>query len=194
MAFHRISVKFFLSDPSAVDLDALIGVFHTWIQQSKVEALLIDVADYRHIFQGPGVVLVGHEIDYAMDMKDGRPGLRVVHKQAISTNGPDWLKSALRTAFIGCQALEREESLKRKLSFRTDEFELCLLDHLRATDIQSTMAEYEEPITSFLGRLFSPSVRLEPNGEDPRSPVSFRINAPDAPGLDVLLDRLAVQE
>jgi len=72
---HRISVKYFVTDPTVVNLDEIVPVFHRWIQNQSVEGFLIDVADYKHVCQGPGVVLIGHEADYALDMTGGRPGL-----------------------------------------------------------------------------------------------------------------------
>ena len=72
---QRIKVKYFVQEPAAVDLPAFIPVFHHWIQEHRVEGLLIDVADYKHMQNGPGIVLIGHEADYALDLAGGRPGL-----------------------------------------------------------------------------------------------------------------------
>ena len=84
MNLHRISVKYFVAEPECVDLDAMIPVFHEWIQRSRVPGMLVDVADYRHITGGPGVVLVGHDVDYALDTTDGRPGLVHTRKRSIT--------------------------------------------------------------------------------------------------------------
>ena len=63
----RISVKLFTTDPEAeVDLHKYIRVFHEFIKEKKVEGLLIDVADYSHVPEGPGIVLIGHDVDYSL--------------------------------------------------------------------------------------------------------------------------------
>jgi len=52
-----VNVKLLAKDPEDVDLEPLIPVFHNWIQGQVFEELLLDVADYRHVHEGPGVVL-----------------------------------------------------------------------------------------------------------------------------------------
>ena len=61
MNVQHVNVKIFAEDP-AIELDGAIPVFHRWIQRNVCEELLIDVADYRHVPAGPGVLLVGHDI------------------------------------------------------------------------------------------------------------------------------------
>ncbi|MCE5288363.1 MAG: hypothetical protein LLG14_03885 [Nocardiaceae bacterium] len=46
------------------DLSNAAGVFHRFIQRSLVEGFILDVADYRHVPDGPGVMLVGQDLDY----------------------------------------------------------------------------------------------------------------------------------
>ena len=75
MNLERVGVKFFCDAGEAVELSELIPVFHRWIQTNALGRLLIDVADYSHMTEGPGVILVGHEGIYAMDETGGRRGL-----------------------------------------------------------------------------------------------------------------------
>jgi len=72
---HRIKIKYFVQEPENVDLPAFVPLFHRWIQNQSGDDLLIDVADYKHVPNGPGVLLMGHQADYALDMSQGRPGL-----------------------------------------------------------------------------------------------------------------------
>ncbi|MBY0396577.1 MAG: hypothetical protein K2X91_08940, partial [Thermoleophilia bacterium] len=77
----RIGVKLYAEDPAAVRPDRFIPVFHGWIQRGAVPGLLIDVADYAHVPQGPGVMLIGHEADHAIDLGEGRPGVLYQRKR-----------------------------------------------------------------------------------------------------------------
>ena len=61
----RVSVSFAATEPPG-SLDPAIPVFHRLIQRGLVEGLVIDVADYRHVPDGPGVLLVGHDVDYGV--------------------------------------------------------------------------------------------------------------------------------
>ena len=64
MNVQHVNVKFFVDGELNVDWERFIEVFHVWIAEQSTDELLIDVADYRHVPMGPGVILVGHEEDY----------------------------------------------------------------------------------------------------------------------------------
>ena len=67
-----------------IELEKLVPVFHEWIRAKKIpNELLIDVADYAHVPQGPGVVLIGHQSDYYLDVADDRPGLLYSRKRGF---------------------------------------------------------------------------------------------------------------
>src|SRR5205807_2486817 len=78
---QHINVKLLLEGGD--DLDPVIPIFHSWIQNQPFGELLIDVADYRHVHHGPGIVLIGHEADYSLDQTDGRLGLRYNRKAPL---------------------------------------------------------------------------------------------------------------
>ena len=189
---QRICVKFFVDDPKAVDLDAIIPVFHQWIQQSKVPGMLIDVADYRHILNGPGVLLIGHEADYALSMRAGRPGLLYTRKRSIPQEMPSRLAGAFHSALLACRTLEQDKSFPKKLRFRTDEAELILANRLHAANDASTFASIEGDLTRFLNDLYDgTTVRIERATGDDRQCLTLRIKADDGPDLSTLINRLA---
>ena len=62
MDLQRIGIKIFADKPAPVPVREFIPVFHSWIQKQAVENhLLIDVHDYSHMHQGPGILLVAQE-------------------------------------------------------------------------------------------------------------------------------------
>ena len=79
---QHIRVKIFAREPVSVDLGDAIPVFHRWIQDRVCPEMLIDVADYRHVPAGPGVLLIGHEANYSLDLAKNRLGLLYSRKQA----------------------------------------------------------------------------------------------------------------
>ena len=59
------------------------AVFHKWIQGQVFENhLLIDIADYKHVYQGPSIMLVGYEADFIIDLAGGRAGFLYVRKRS----------------------------------------------------------------------------------------------------------------
>jgi hypothetical protein len=180
---HRLSVKFFVTDPGSVEPSAFTPLFHRWIQTSAVEGLLIDVADYAHVPSGPGVVLVGHEVDYAMDLAGGRPGLLLVRKRIAPGSAAlrDLLAGALRSAAVAASVMRADPALAGKLSFRADEAEVTILDRLRfpntAAAFETVRGELAAALTG-LGVDRSPSIdRGDP---DPRRALGLRVHGPGA--------------
>jgi len=194
MDFGRVSVKYFLEEPEALDSDRLVPTFHDWIRESKVDGLLIDVSDYRHVPEGPGVMLVGHGCDYRIDPGGRRPGLCYVDKQRLNGTPVDpigRLRTLFRSALVGCRTLEREPSLAGT-RFWSSEMTLRFLDRLRVPDVDSARKKAAGPLEAFLSRLYLPApVRLDWEGEDHRRPPTVRLTAPGAPDLDTLIERLA---
>ena len=127
---NRITVKFFLApDPHAsVDLGPFIPLFHRLIQQQRVEGLLIDVADYAHVPEGPGVILIGHDVDYGIDQTGGKAGLLVTAKRNESEELPALLRTTLRRALVAIQAIEAEN--ESDVVFESRGLELRILDRL----------------------------------------------------------------
>ena len=117
MELQHVNVKLLVKNPEEVDLEPLIPVFHSWIQGQVFEELLLDVADYRHVPAGPGVVLIGHQGNYSVDNTDNRLGVRYNRKAALDGNNQDRLKQAARAALTACQRLEAEPGLGGKLRF-----------------------------------------------------------------------------
>ena len=58
---QRICVKLYAPEPGIGDQD-FVPIFHDWIRdQSLANLVLFDVADYAHVPESPGIVLVTHE-------------------------------------------------------------------------------------------------------------------------------------
>ena len=56
---QRINIKFFLAADAELSPAEAFRVFNTWIPTTPDE-VLIDVADYSHVPEGPVTLLVGH--------------------------------------------------------------------------------------------------------------------------------------
>ena len=150
MNLQHINVKIYVEDDSAVDLSRFIDVFHSWIKQQLLDELLIDVADYRHVPAGPGVILIGHEADYAMDNKGGRLGLLYNRKAPLDGSNADRFGQALSSAAKACQMLENEFKDNGVLTFSRQEFQLFVNDRAIAPNTAETLQNCQDEIASFL--------------------------------------------
>src|ERR1022692_3108596 len=124
MQLQHVNVKLLVQNPEKIDLEPLIPIFHEWIQDQIPGELLLDIADYRHVPSGPGVVLIGHEGDYSVDNTDNRLGVRYNRKAPLDGSNEDRMMQAVRAAFTACGRLEAEPSLGGKFRFGGQEIEI----------------------------------------------------------------------
>jgi hypothetical protein len=188
----RIAVKFFVApDPAAApDLHPFIGIFHRFIQRKALPGLLIDVADYAHVPEGPGVVLIGHDVDYGIDLAGGRAGLLTTRKRLDGTPLAEALRDALRRALAAVSAVEAEA--EAKLRFATSAFAFDVLDRLAAPNRKDAFDAAAQAVAPLLGELYGAGgFRVEhASAGDPRRSLGLRVSAPGAPPADVLAARL----
>src|ERR1700686_3895591 len=165
---QHVNVKLLVRNPVEVDLEPLIPVFHDWIRDQVGEGLLLDIADYRHVDAGPGVVLIGHEGNYSVDSTDNRLGVRYNRKGALDGSNQDRLKQAARAALTACQRLETESRLGGKLRFDGQEIEIFINDRLLAPSSNATRQAFETDFENFLKQLFQGKNFSTAYGSDPR--------------------------
>jgi hypothetical protein len=154
MEMQHVNVKLMLANPEAIDLEPLIPIFHSWIQEQAPGELLLDVADYRHVHSGPGVVLIGHVGDYSVDNGQSRLGVRYNRKAELDGDNESRLAQAVVAALTACRRLESDARLDGKLRFGGRELELFVNDRLLAPNRESTREAAEPELRGFLGRLF----------------------------------------
>jgi len=149
---QHVNVKLLLRDPASVDLHAVVPVFHSWIQEQAGEELLLDVASYAHVKDGPGILLIGHEADYSLDLTDGRLGLRYNHKVLLEGTNASRLDHAARAALNALERLENDSRLGGKIQFDGRGLELFINDRLLAPNTEETRQAADPELRAFLGR------------------------------------------
>src|ERR1051325_25319 len=112
MNLQHVNLKLYLENPESIKLADYAAVFNNWIQKQRLEELLIDVADYLHVYHGPGILLIGHEADYSLDQRAGRLGLLYNRKELVEGTTQEKLVQAIRAALTVAEILERENGLK----------------------------------------------------------------------------------
>lgn len=186
----RIAVKFFSTAPEAgVDLDPFIPLFHRVIQQGAFEGLLVDVADYIHVPNGPGVILVGHEVDYGIDSVGGRTGLLTTRKRAGDRPLEELLLDTLRRALGAAKWIEEDASVG--LRFDYGSFEVQILDRLVAANDDDGFEANRLAVGHAVHRLYGDGAAVDRVAtDDPRRPLAFGVRASETVDVKTLLDRL----
>ena len=190
MDLHKIGFKIFAEEGSTVELVEFIPVFHRWIQKKSLDNLLLDVADYSHVHAGPGIVLVAHEGNYAIDETGNRRGFVYYNKHEINGNLIDRLSNVCRHALNACRFLQEEQHFKDRLSFPGSEFQLFANDRLLAPNTDATWATLEPLINEFLGRLFDGKDHSIKRETDPAERFQVNITTAQPVPVDTLLQQL----
>lgn len=156
MDSFRLSFKLFIQQPAEIDFDSLVPVFHSWIQTHAIpDHLLIDVANYAHVHDGPGIVLISHEANYSVDKRGGRPGLTYQRKQLIEGDFSKRIQAACRATLAAASLLTD----RFKFDTGTIEFRIC--DRLNAPNAAGTF----NTVKADLLRAF-PGAKLEHQPSD----------------------------
>ena len=190
-ALQRFSLKLFADPASAGAPSTIIPVFHKWIQEHAVPGLLIDVADYTHLADGPSVLLVAHEANYAIDETGGRPGLSYTRKQPLEGTFGERLATAAAALIAAARRLEQDTSRMTGggITFRDNEIEFVANDRLAAPRNADTESALRNELAGFGGRFFGGAdVEVRPLDDPAR--LGFTLKTAATVPLDTLLSRI----
>jgi len=185
---QHVNVKLWLKD--SIDLDSVIHIFHNWIQNRTLPELLIDVADYRHVHHGPGIVLIGHEADYSIDQTDGCTGLRYNRKAPLRGTNQEKLAQALSAVIIYAKHLQEDPRLNNKFHLNGREIDLLINDRLLAPNNEETRRSLDSDLRSFACRLFDGTDFSLSYESDPRRTFGVHLHSERAFAIESLLDNL----
>ncbi len=186
---YRIGVKFLL-EGEAPALDLLVPVFHRWIQDRVVEGLLVDVADYSHVAHGPGIMLIGHEGNYSLDLGGAGPGVSYARRQPLAGDLSQRLESICAIALRAANALAEEGGLGGTGGIRGDVIEIVANDRLAAPNEPGTEAAFRPALEGLLARLYAGASCQLCRDEDPRERFNMHVKAAAPADAATLLGRL----
>jgi hypothetical protein len=190
MQLQHVNVKLLIQNPEDADLEALIPVFHSWIESQNGDELLIDVADYTHVPAGPGIVLIGHEGNYSVDNAGNRLGVRYNRKAILDGSNQDRLIQATRAALTACRRLEAEPRLGGKFLFNGQDIEIFINDRLIAPNNAATREAFDADFQLFSRKLFRGNDFSISYGTDPRSLFTTFVKASRSTAVAELLEAL----
>lgn len=172
---NKIQIKFFTQ--SAVDLKEIIPIFHSWIQDDQLDGLLLDVADYRHVPNGPGILLMGHAGDYALDLAQGRPGISYAHKRDWPETA-DTLEARIKLVLTKVQAAVSLLETQTPIHFDRSELEIRFLDRLNAPNSADNFSSVQE-ILEHSNHFGSPIAHVSHVSADQRHALAVGVHLTD---------------
>lgn len=187
----KLSVKFYLDEASSskLRLADVVPVFHSWIQFHSIpNHQLIDVADYAHVPNGPGMLLVSHEANIYLDNFDQRLGLSYWRKQPLEGSFADRLRYVFQMALQCCAMLEENPALNG-IKFIANLASFKINDRLFAPNTPETFAAVRPELERFAGELFGADAALENRG-NPKQLFEVAIKTGSQGNISDLLARL----
>jgi len=189
---QRLGIKLFAADGAAVAPRELVPIFHRWIQSNAVsDHMLIDVADYAHVPDGPGIVLVAHEGNFSVDFAHGRVALTYLRKQPLPGAFADRLSRIARTAVGVCRLLEEDAGIGGRLRFRGDELVVLCNDRLSAPNTAEARAMLQPAVEGWLRTLYGAGDCQLSTDADPRERLQLHATVAAPLSARQLGERLA---
>ncbi len=168
----RLGVKFSLKQSPPLQPADIVPIFQRWIQEHRVEGMLIDVIDYKHVPDGPGIVLIADEADYAYDFGYGEVGLHYVRKRDLPADFAAALKLVFHCAMLGAQALQAEAP--DDLVFDYSAVKINFLDRMNYPNEPEVFDEIREGLTAILSDIYGAPAGLSRVHDDRRRLFSVR--------------------
>jgi len=179
--FSRVCVKVYAHEGHDLGDEAalLVPIYHEWIRDGVLDLVMLDVADYSHVPDGPGMMLVTHELNFAMDRADGRLGLLAQRRIDFDGTGVEAVADTLARALDFTARLERDARVQGKLTFDPASLRIEANDRLRAPNSDEGYESFEplvrEAVTgAFPGR----AVTVSRIRNDPRDRLSVEVRVP----------------
>lgn len=191
MDLHKFGIKFFATDAQKFDILKLIPIYHRWIQDKALDGLLIDVADYSHVPSGPGVMLIAHEGNYALDETGHERGVVYYSKQKLSGELSERFAQVAYKALEATRLMSSDADLEGALRVSGTELQFFANDRLSAPNTQAAYDEIEPAFRRFLDRLYDGAPYTLSREQDPKERLSFRVQAKANVNVATLLSRLS---
>lgn len=176
----KIIWKFKITNADEIDTHQFFKLFNDWIEPDSPE-IFVDVADYRHVEDGPKVILVGHYVDYILDHTERELGFVYSRKRECpGSNLEEKLQSSLEEFLRACQKLISNETVQ----LDTRSIQLTLNDRALAPNNSETFTKVQEALKNVLEKKFG-EVSLE-HQSNPKERFSIKAQANSAKSIGEL--------
>ena len=155
------------------------------------------MADYTHLVDGPSVLLVAHEANYALDETGGRPGLSYTRKQPLEGTFGERLAVAAAALIAAARRLEQDTARMTGggIVFPGNEIEFAANDRLAAPRGADAESALRNELAAFGGRLFGAAdVEVQPVKDPARLGFTVQTAEPPWPRYSAVQGRVTSRE
>lgn len=178
MNLERFCLKFFTRPGASVDDAVFIDIFHEWIRLKKLGGILLDVADYRHVPDGPGVMLITHDINFGLDYSGGGFGLLAQRKRGSGRSHQESLLELAQATITFGVLLEADPRLAGQLRLEGGAFHYISNDRLLAPNTEAAFAALQPDLAAAAALIYpGQQVSITPLPNDPRERLTVVVEA-----------------
>lgn len=190
-ALQRFDIKIVARKGEDIPSAEFVPVLQRWIQDHRVEGTLVDVADYGHTHQGPGVILIGHEANIGIDYAEGCMGLLYKRRQDLEGTLAERFRFALTRALEAARLLEEEESFAGRLEFDGGEILVIANDRLNAPNNEDASRQLLETVAGIAEGLYDTAPATCCSEGDARLRPTIQIKASGQVTVQDVIDRVS---
>ncbi len=176
---YRVCVKIYAPEPEGLAGDAatFVPIFHDWFREDSLGLVMIDVADYAHAPDSPGIMLVTYETSFALDRSDGRFGLLAQRRTRFPGDTEAAIAETLRQTLIVADKLEQDPRLTGKLRFDRSQVRIESNDRLRAPNTDAGFNEFSPVVRDAVSGVFTGrELTVSRVNNDPRDRLSVLLS------------------
>ena len=152
---QKFGIKLFFQPNGSYPYRDFIPELHRWIQNESIsEHMLIDVVDYSHILDGPGIMLVAHEGHFSLDQENNKPGILYMRKTDISGSFQDRFNKVLSITIQAAQLLSNN-NINKELNFSHNSFRFISNDRRIAPNTLENQELYRDVVNEALENNYS---------------------------------------
>ena len=189
MNLQYINWKLHLDNPAEAEPDEWFKVMSAWIPESP--EIFIDVADYKHVQDGPVTLIVGHYVNYSLDATGRRLGLLYDYKHPVEGSSEEKLRKSLSEMLRTAKRLEDDAGFAHKPKFKTGDLLLIVNSRAAAPNTPATLEAVKPDLIKVLAKAYGEGGFAIEHLADPRLRFAVKVTAKGNPDLAELIKRLA---
>jgi len=159
----------------SLEAEPLIAVFHRWIREEVLpDHLLIDVADYRHVPEGPSIIIVGHQAQLGLDESAPGAGFLYTPRRDGLGDAASKVRDSLGWAARCAALLEKEAGYQG--GFSANDVFIAIRARATTPDTVASSKELAGSIAELVAGLWGSDAVVTPSA-DPRALASVGVKA-----------------
>ena len=176
MDIQKFGIKLFFQQNGSYPYRNFIPELHRWIQKDSVpDHMLIDVVDYSHISDGPGIILVAHEGHFSLDQENYNPGILYMRKTDIRGSFENRFNKVLSTTILVAQLLIKNK-IDKGLAISQKSLRFISNDRRLADNIDANQKLYTDRVNKLFKENFPGSKYEFDNYSKGEERLAFDVN------------------